>query len=50
MTKKLKPTNVQMPCTWHLERDADIIEYLDAQDNRTEAIRRAIRSQIAKEA
>lgn len=47
--KKLKPTTVQMPCSWHRVKDADIIEYLDKQGNRTDAIRRALRKQMAKE-
>ena len=45
----MKDNKVQMPCTWHKERDADIIKYLDKQKNRTEAIRRAIRAQMSKE-
>ena len=50
MAKKLTPTTVQMPCTWHLKNDADIIKYLNRQANRTEAIRIAIREKIEREA
>jgi len=40
---------IQMPCSWHREKDAAIIAYLDAQPNRTEAIRRALRKQMKEE-
>ena len=41
---------IQLPCSWHEERDADIIAYLKKQKNRTETQRRAIRAQMkAKE-
>jgi len=33
----------QFPFSLNVETDADIIKYLDAQDNRTDAIRKAIR-------
>jgi len=39
----------QIPFTLNVEKDAAIITYLDAQDNRTETIRRAILAQMAKE-
>ena len=32
------------------EKDADVIAYLDAQSNKTDAVRRALRRQINKEA
>ena len=40
---------IQMPCSWNKETDAAIIAYLDAQKNRTEAIRRALRKQMKEE-
>ena len=42
----------QIPIWLNVETDADILEYLDAQEDRTRtaAIRRAIRSQMEKEA
>jgi len=40
----------QFPIRLNVETDADILAYLDAQTNRTEAIRIAIRAQIQKEA
>ena len=39
----------QMPITLNIETDAAIIEYLDAQNNRTETIRRALRKQMEEE-
>ena len=39
----------QIPIVLNVETDADILVYLDAQDNRTETIRRAIRAQMEKE-
>ena len=39
----------QIPIWLNVETDADILAYLDAQPNRTEAIRRAIRAQMEKE-
>jgi len=39
----------QFPLSLNVETDADVIEYLDAQDNRTEAIRRAIRKQMRED-
>ena len=39
----------QFPFSLNVETDADVIEYLDAQDNRTEAIRKAIRLLVALE-
>ena len=39
----------QFPFSLNVETDADVIEYLDAQDNRTEAIRRAIRKQMRED-
>ena len=39
----------QLPITLNVETDADILAYLDAQPNRTEAIRRAIRKQMEEE-
>jgi len=40
----------QIPIWLSVEKDADVLEYLDAQPNRTEAIRRAIRAQIERKA
>ena len=31
------------------ETDADVIEYLDAQSNKNDAVRRALRAQMEKE-
>ena len=39
----------QFPFSLNIETDADVIAYLDSQDNRTEAIRKAIRFWIALE-
>ena len=39
----------QIPIWLNVETDADILAYLDAQPNRTEAIRRAIRAQMKEE-
>jgi len=40
----------QIPIWLSVEKDADILAYLDAQPNRTEAIRRALREQIERKA
>jgi len=39
----------QIPISLNTEKADDVLEYLDAQPNRTEAIVRAIRSQMAAE-
>ena len=42
-------TRRQVSLQLNVEKDAAIIAYLDAQPNRTEAIRRAIRSQMEED-
>ena len=39
----------QLPITLDVEKDSDVLAWLDAQDNRTEAIRRLIRAQMERE-
>jgi len=39
----------QIPIWLNVETDADILAHLDAQPNRTEAIRRALRKQMKEE-
>ena len=40
----------QIPIWLNVEKDADILAYLDGKLNRTEAIRRALRKQMEEEA
>ena len=42
-------TTRQIPIVLNTETDADVLAYLDAQPNRTEAIRRALRKQMKEE-
>jgi len=42
-------TRRQVSLQLNVEKDAAIIAYLDAQPNRTEAIRRALRKQMKEE-
>jgi len=42
-------TRKQLSLQLNTVKDAAIIEYLDAQDNRTETIRRALRKQMEQE-
>jgi len=41
--------NRQIPITLNVEKDADILEWLDKQENRTASIRQAIRAQMKVE-
>ena len=39
----------QFSFSLNVDKDADVIEYLDYQENRTEAIRQAIRDQMVED-